>query len=543
MKKIIYLLSLIALYACSDNDKINATDEELIKSFVVSTINGNIEGVVDNANHTISLPGINNGLIISDVEYSLSEGTMVYPDPKTFIGSWDIIEKFQIRASDGKEYKYTVSLPDFIKKSNYVSVDLAKKEQQILFIGADMERSQSFMQKCATPELVAEWCFKDIPFEICRVSYDKQQEMQEGVKTPECYNDAIKSMQMLKKVNPQIEFWATMKSDYNGYYNENNLPEWICDYTPTTYFYTDKYAVFLADYLELMYKNDVTISYLATAKEWYSVLTPKRSVEILTKLNSECERRGIPKPKYVDPATWGISQGVQFVKNSNVQSNKDLYYGFSTHNLNSAETESMIYEKFVDACAELGKPAFADETAYGNGGRTSGAEPDNLSDVLTAYNEKVEFYRDGIQGELLFELFSRGVNAETRSVYFKSGGTPTRMRSYYILKEFATGLSGKDKYYVDPEFIQVDDDVKSMSFVNDNSVFVVLLNMGQSNIKNIGITCENFNKKISNVDFTRFTINDPIEGYREKTDELMLDNMFITDLSPLSISFIKLNLE
>lgn len=543
MKNIIYLLLVFTFYACSEKEKIHAKDEEFIKSFVVTVGDEKIEGIIDNEKHTISLPGIDNGLVISKIEYILSDGTLVYPDPNTFIGSWDITEKFQVRSTDGNEYRYTVSLPDYIKKSNYISVDFDKKEQQILFVGADMERSQSFMQKCAKPELVAEWCFKDIPFEICRVAYDKQQELLEGNKTPEFYNDAIKSMQMLKKVNPEIKFWATMKSDYSGYDNENNLPEWICNYTPTTYFYTDKYAAFLADYLELMYKNGVAIDYLATAKEWYSVLTPKRSVEVLTKLNSECERRGIPKPKYVDPATWGISQGVQFIQNTNVQNNKELYYGFSTHNLNPAESAKMLYEKFVNASASLSKPAFADETAYGNGGRTEGVEPQDLSDVLTAYLEKVEFYRDGIQGELFFEVFSRGVNAETRSVYFKNGGMPKKMRSYYILKEFATGLSGKNKYYVDPQFTDVDTGVHSMAFVTDNSVFIVLLNTSQSNIENIGVTCENFNKKISDVEFTRFTVHDPIEGYKEKTEELLLDNMYITDLSPLSISFVKFDLE
>lgn len=140
-------------------------------------------------------------------------------------------------------------------------------------------------------------------------------------------------------------------------------------------------------------------------------------------------------------------------------------------------------------------------------------------------------------------MFSRGVNAETRGVYFKSGGAPTRMRSYYVLKEFATGLAGKNKYYVDPIFTEVDKEVQSMSFVSDNSAFVVLLNTGQANIKNIGIKCENFGKGVSQVEFTRFTIEDPIEGFKEKTNDLLLENMYITDLSPLSISFIRFDLE
>ncbi|MFA6832014.1 MAG: hypothetical protein WCR36_07065, partial [Bacteroidaceae bacterium] len=178
-------------------------------------------------------------------------------------------------------------------------------KQKILFIGGDMERSQSFLQQAVNPEQVAAWCFGDVHFEICRVSYDKQQELIEGKKNFHFYDNAIKSMKLLQKVNPDIRFWSTMKSDYNGYEHTNNLPKWICDYKPTTRFDCDKYASFLADYLELMENNGVRIHYLAVAKEWVHVVTAQRAKEIINKLNILCEQRQIQKPLYVDPASWG----------------------------------------------------------------------------------------------------------------------------------------------------------------------------------------------------------------------------------------------
>lgn len=115
MKNIIYLLLVFTFVICSEKEKIHAKDEEFIKSFVVTVGDEKIEGIIDNEKHTISLPGIDNGLVISKIEYILSDGTLVYPDPNTFIGSWDITEKFQVRSTDGNEYRYTVSLPDYIK--------------------------------------------------------------------------------------------------------------------------------------------------------------------------------------------------------------------------------------------------------------------------------------------------------------------------------------------------------------------------------------------------------------------------------------------
>ena len=58
----------------------------------------------------------------------------------------------------------------------------------------------------------------DIPFNTYRVKYDKLQEMTEGdVDMDGAYADQVKSMKLLKLASPDIKFYATMKSDYNGY--------------------------------------------------------------------------------------------------------------------------------------------------------------------------------------------------------------------------------------------------------------------------------------------------------------------------------------
>lgn len=82
-----------------------------------------------------------------------------------------IINKFILRAQSGKSYPYKVIF-NGTEITTDVTINVDEKKQKILFIGGDMERSQSFMQKAKDPLLVAKWCFSDIPFEVCRVSYE-----------------------------------------------------------------------------------------------------------------------------------------------------------------------------------------------------------------------------------------------------------------------------------------------------------------------------------------------------------------------------------
>lgn len=412
-------------------------------------------------------------------------------------------------------------------------------KQKILFIGGDMERSQGFLQQAANSEQIATWCFKDIHFEICRVSYDKQQELTEGKKVFHFYDNAIKSMKLLQKINPNIRFWATMKSDYNGYQHVNNLPNWICDYKPTTRFDCDKYAGFLADYLELMETNGVRIHYLAVAKEWVHVVTAERARQIINKLNVICERRKIHKPLYVDPASWGVTQGVKFVQQVDKIGSEDLYYGFSTHNLNKKEHNQFLYEDFVSAVSHCGKLAFADETGTGSGGRTHGEEPEDMNHILNVYREKAEFYQDGIQGELFFEPFSRGVSSETRSIYFIKNGQAKRMRSYYVMQQFVNGISGKGMYYVPCHTQDVHEGTYTMAFTNGEELFVTIINKSDCLQSNVSISLPNA-FEIGTVNRCVFEQTLSISGMENKIEGV--DSSVTLDFPAKSITFLTFKL-
>ncbi len=415
--------------------------------------------------------------------------------------------------------------PTFAKqKVSTLVVDPANRKQQVLFIGADMERSQYNLSRAKNKEQIAEWCFKDIDFNVCRISYDKLQEMVEGEnRCEEFYANCVEAMQLIRKANPKVEFWGTLKSDYYGYGNppENNLPQWICDYE---YVITDeensgsergvgskevkgkavvhsldtkKYAYFLADYLEHFHSKGLTLKYLSTGKEWTQFLTAARTKEVIEYMIPELERRGVPVPRFVDASTWSTAQGAKWVDSVRKLGFEKYYYGFCTHNYNSNGTHN--YEDMVERANALTTPnmwgepkyySFASETGGGTMGPNSGVDADSsMSSLIGAYYQKCEIFADGMNGELIFEIFSREKAKESRAVYFsdRTGNVGTRLSNYYALQShgnfFQDGM-----YYLGAERHHLDKDVHTMQFANDSQMYVAVVNMGDRAVKNFQLS-------------------------------------------------------
>ena len=185
------------------------------------------------------------------------------------------------------------------------------------------------------------------------------------------------------------------------------------------------------------------------------------------------------------------------------------------------------------------RPPFADETGTGSGGRTNGEEPETLAALLDAYQEKTEYYKDGIQGEILFEPFSRGVNSETRAIYFKKEEQAKRMRSYYVMQTFVNGIAGKDMYYVPAHIYNVKPEVHVMAFVNDDELFLALINRSQDDLEGLSVLWEGaFSHE--KAEQTQFDISLPLEGQKEELD--ITDNSLVISLSSESITFLKIQL-
>lgn len=376
------------------------------------------------------------------------------------------------------------------------------RQQQIEIMGGDMERSSDFIQNASNTQQILEWCVSDINMNYFRVRYDKMQEMVEGVKNWSFYTKQVLTMKQIRNINPDIKFLATMRSDYNGYNsgNQNNLPTWIYNtacvsadqnngnkclqWVGDKSFNSEKYGVFLADYVEFMYTQGVPIDYIATAKEYTGVVSVQRSHDSYVAMKTELETRGIPVPGIIGPASWSLSGGVSYVNEVNTKNYEDEYDVFSSHNLSNTPD---LWDDFNLAAKNAGKKSFNDESGAASGGRTSGAEPTDLNGILATYSEKGVMYNGGSIGEIFFEIWSRGINSETRAVYFVNNGVGQRMRAYYVMKEFAN--SAVMNYYSRPITFKTSG-LTSIAFRNDSVVNLWLVNESEAAYEGLKVSLE-----------------------------------------------------
>lgn len=314
-----------------------------------------------------------------------------------------------------------------------ITVNTTDYKQAIEIIGGDMERSSMSLQTSVlNKDDVIQWGFGDIHYNYCRVEFDKNQELIEGVNNWAFYDRQVLTMQEVKAISPDIKFWAVMRSDYDGYGDENNMPDWIVNYE-TREVEEDKYAIFLADYLEFMHNSGVTIHTLSTVKEWSSFVNGTVSRDIILKLTEECTNRGIPMPEINDASTWSMAAGLNFINQVEDLETADLYSGFCSHEYASNDTPEEEWPNLVAKAASIGKKIFQDETI-------TGASLDGITPPLFRYAQRAVLYQSGLSGEVMFEIWSRGLDNEIRSIYWKRGGSASRLNGHYVAKHFTNNV-------------------------------------------------------------------------------------------------------
>lgn len=372
-------------------------------------------------------------------------------------------------------------------------IRLDTPKQKILMMGADMERSAHFLQSAKNKEEIIQWVFKDTEGVLyLRVAFDKKQEMLRGQKDMDYYDKQVASMQQIKVVSPQIRFWATLKTDYDGYGKNNNLPDWI--YTGEGYdggrydpskLDVHHYVNFLADYLQHMYEKRVAIYCLSVGKEWSQVISAQKASQVIRGLQKECKMRRIPVPIFIGPATWGVRGGIKDLKQIQELGDAELYAGFCAHQYD--EPSENDWRQFVRLSESMGKFAFDDETNLGSGGRTNGEEP-SITSPLRVYEKRARTYRAGLSGEIFFENWSRGINAETRSIYFRRGQNARRMRSYWLFKEFTSNTMFGS--YIPTNLSTGTEEMEAMTFREGNSVTIWVMNSGPNEVQSMNFHLE-----------------------------------------------------
>ena len=426
-------------------------------------------------------------------------------------------------------------------------IRLNQPQQQIVVMGADMERSAGALQTAKNKDEIIRWVFDGTEgVDFLRVSFNKRQELERGKKKMEIYDAQIASMQQIKSVRPDIHFWATPITDFGGYHHENNLPDWI--YRGEGYdggkYDPDKlevglYATYLADYLQLMHNNDVSIFCLSPSKEWSQVITSEKASQIIRLLNKECRKREVPMPIIVGPSSWSVIGGIRDLKQIQKLRDESLYAGFSTHKYNKSGTEENM-RKFVELASAMGKRAFNDEGGFGAAGKTSGKEPE-FERILGSFFHRSSDYRAGLAGEVFFENWSRGINSETRSIYFKRGGTGRRMRAHFLFLEFAAAtMKG---WYIPSLFKTPQKDLETMAFWKGKQLTLWLMNQSERQAKMLDIRLAGGRLSDTNFEIVSWSkASDNVQGDRTKAKASTPTKLDVK-VEPRSISVIHLQLK
>ncbi|MDF7802065.1 Ig-like domain-containing protein, partial [Pontiellaceae bacterium B1224] len=368
-----------------------------------------------------------------------------------------------------------------LSRGQSITVNVADLQQTIDMMGGDMERSASAVQNASNTDQIIQWGFEDINFDTCRVQYDKNQEISEGTKNWAIYAKQVLSMQQIKAVNPDIKFFATLRSDYDGFGDENNLPDWICDYDSKDVD-AEKYGAFLADYVEYMDQQGVSITYLSIVKEWASFMPAGVADDVIASLQRELSARGVAMPLICDQGFWSISAGINYVNAVTSLGTKDLYWGFCSHDYTGMGLSGWTDLEALSSA--LGKPLYNDETSSGGHAATAGEEL-GIASPVAKFAGRCDMYAAGLKGEIFFELWSRGLNNETRPIYFTSGGSGQRLRAYYIIKHFSN--NAVDSTYITTETESLTD-VKTMAFRKGDQIALWVINKSDTDYADVPIS-------------------------------------------------------
>lgn len=373
--------------------------------------------------------------------------------------------------------------------TNSISLNVNDQKQTISLMGADMERSaHALVNHAGNPQTIANWIFKDIDFDVCRLSFDRKQELTEGSPNWSFYDAPIKAMKYVKKARSNVKFMAVLKSDYDGFGKVNNLPDWIYtgggynggNYEPSKLDVV-KYARFLADFLKHMNNNGVPIGILSVSKEWVQVVDAQREVETVAEIKRLLKTKayqGVPEPDFVGPSSWGVTQATSFLRRAD---DVDDFSAVATHSYN--QNNAAAWNALIAEAKQNQLPVWHTESTLGSCGSCQGKQQP-MSRPIKALLSHCLWYRAGIHGEIFFEVWSRNNSRETRAVQFLNGSNGVRFNEYYIMQLFANEAKGSR--YITSSTSGLDG-VDTMAFRDGKSVILWVINSSTNTYSSVSI--------------------------------------------------------
>lgn len=539
LRKFTYILVLfiaVLLNSCNNGNNVISTDSVAINEFKVKVCDEWIDCIIDNENNKISIPNIENGDVINEVQYVLSDGSILYPEPETFIGDWDENENILLLCNNIKKV-YNLILSDYLP--HYVTVYNEPKQE--LFLGVDAERL--WYWRPSLKNQLADLAVGELKSSYVRVAICCDYEREEGNINEAAYDNVLEVMTEMKRINPDIKFFASpqplkeayseedMPAEWNGEVPWSPYPTWVLPVKKVNGKYEtddnklniDNLARYYTDYLKFMNNKGFVISYMDVTNE-KNVITPAQNKQLYVKMQEKLSGTGIQMPKIIVPSAWNIQQSITWM-NSVIDDNVDFFDIVSTHNTGDGGT----CENFINKAKNLNKIPWNTELHNWVGIETE-------EEVLTS---KVlwEYLRAGFVGIDTW-LFYGPLEGKDHTMIWSSSTEVKKSAKYEIYKNLVNYSNGGRYYRID------DIDNKNTitnSFIKDNVLSIWVLNYGDETYKDIFFKVDEFEIQS---DLSCIIWNADNEKKGKKLEFNSLDNStFKYDIMPKTLYFFKVNLK
>ena len=303
---VLFLAAVLVAVFCSCSGAENADGDRIptFESFILKTLSGNVEGIVDEEKSTVTFPGISDPLSITGADYDCGEGVTVYPDPASLTGKWDAVQQFVLRCGN-QQRVFSAVLPDYVKTEEKADAVIYPDEpygRVARYFFFDLKGSAGAL----TNEQKASLLFGTDGMNGVRIPiYGDAKNgghTAEGVVGDGIYDKVLSSIANARKYRGTREFYVMASKKLDG---KTSFPEWVMD--GNRGIDPEKYAVMLMDYLRYMKAQGVEVDVLGIDNETNfneGGITPEKFAEVVDIVRETAGAEGLKVPQMIGPERY-----------------------------------------------------------------------------------------------------------------------------------------------------------------------------------------------------------------------------------------------
>lgn len=355
--------------------------------------------------------------------------------------------------------------------------------QKVIF-GVDAERL--WFWRSESKVALADLAVGELKSQFVRVAINPQyQRESRDIRDESAYDIILEMMTEMKRINPDIEFFASPRPLAEAYNKEevqtvwdgldvpwSPYPTWILPVqksgnqwkTVDVEFNVDNLVLYFADYLNFMYEKGFEITYMDVTQE-KEIITPEILVELYEKIPDNLNP-GVRMPLLVAPSSWSRYHCAEWLKNIDIsdQAQLDALGVIATHNTSDKGT----CEDIISVSKDWGKPVWNNELHSWIGVETT----EGLSGSILTSDILWEHIRAGFNGIATWLFYGNAAGRPHSMVYVGADGNIARTVKYMIFKTLVNASNGG--YYLPVTMPQ--ENIVTCAFKKDNIVSIWILN-------------------------------------------------------------------